>query len=612
MTVLQAIRASLLLLNRRDRRLLGLAVIIQIATSVLDLIGVVLIGAVGALSVANVQGQPPPKRLESWLTAFGLGDLSTARLVGVLASAAAVLLLTKSIVSPLLIKRVYDFLAKREELISSRLAKELLSRPLSFVQQRSSQQTAKALIDGVGSATYVLGQGVVAISEMSLLVALALVLLIANPIAALCAVVYFFLVGMGLQKALGSKSSRFGTDSINSSIASYSAIQEALGSYRELTVANRRSLYVNRFRESRGRQARAGAGIQLVNILPKYISEAALVLGSFALAGGLFATQSVEVAAGTFSLFLATATRVMPSLLRLQTATLTMRSLSGNAIHTYNLAEELENPLEEPDPEEVKAAIRQAMNRGYPDFVPAIELRQVCFSYPEAESPAIRDVSITVDGGRSVALIGSSGAGKSTLADLILGVLEPDSGTVRLAGISPVDAITRWPGGIAYVPQDVVLANDTVRANVALGLPPDAVDDEVIWEALDRAQLGDHVRGLPEGLETPIGEHGLRLSGGQRQRLGIARALSTRPRLLVLDEATSALDAETEHAVAKMLGDLESDVTTVIIAHRLSTVRNADLVVYLNNGKVEAQGSFDEVRSLVPALVRQSALMGLK
>jgi ABC-type multidrug transport system fused ATPase/permease subunit len=164
---------------------------------------------------------------------------------------------------------------------------------------------------------------------------------------------------------------------------------------------------------------------------------------------------------------------------------------------------------------------------------------------------------------------------------------------------------------VAYVPQDVAMANGTVRENVALGLPVEIIDDDWVWDALNRAHLGEFLRDSREGLDTVIGEHGIKLSGGQRQRLGIARALYTRPKLLVLDEATSALDAETEQAIANTLQELEGNVTTVTIAHRLATIRHCDLVVYLEGGRAQAQGSFSEVRALAPQFDRQAQLLGL-
>jgi ABC-type multidrug transport system fused ATPase/permease subunit len=193
----------------------------------------------------------------------------------------------------------------------------------------------------------------------------------------------------------------------------------------------------------------------------------------------------------------------------------------------------------------------------------------------------------------------------------MLGVLEPDEGIALVGGLAPTQSTAQWPGGIAYVPQDVVLANDSIRANVALGLPSEAIEDEMVWEALERAHLADSLRNSDGGLATMIGERGMRLSGGQRQRLGIARALYTRPRLLILDEATSALDAETEEAISDMIDRLDDSVTTIIIAHRLSTVRGADALVYLEHGRVVKVGSFDELVEDVPSFGRQARLMGL-
>ncbi len=232
-------------------------------------------------------------------------------------------------------------------------------------------------------------------------------------------------------------------------------------------------------------------------------------------------------------------------------------------------------------------------------------------TYPTSDVPALVDVSFSVPAGASLALVGPSGAGKSTLADVLMGVLEPDAGTVALGGVSPMEAISGSPGSIAYVPQTVFLADTTIRSNVGLGLPPEQIDDELVWKALARAQLDDMVRGLPTQLDTEIGEGGTRLSGGQRQRLGLARALYTDPVLLVLDEATSALDTETEHAVTEVLRALDGDVTVVVVAHRLSTVLNSSVVLYLEAGRLVSSGTFNEVRAAVPRLNRQAELSGL-
>ena len=612
MTVREAARQALSLLSRRDQRLLGVSMAMQMATSVLDLVGVLLIGLVGALAVTTVQSQPPPPYVEAFVSSLGLEDLSSQSLVLILAGLAAFVLLTKSIVSSYLTRRVFMFLANRQALVSARLTKELLSRPLTFVQQRSSQETAYALIGGVGAATsQILGQLVIAVTEATLLVVLAVALLFLSPWVALSSIAFFAAIAYGLQRAMGGWAARVGALAARADIASLNAVQESLGAYREITVFNRRSAYIDRIQALRWEAAKVTADTQFIGMFPKYMFEAALVIGGFVLAGALFATQDSVTAVGTLALFLAAGTRVMPSLLRLQGSALSLRGAAGAAGPTFTLAEELGNPLESPEEPEDPLELRRKIRQGNPDFKPLIELRGVSFTYPGSSTPAVKGVSLNVLPGQSFALVGRSGAGKSTLADIILGVLHPDSGSASLGGLAPDACVARWPGGIAYVPQDVLLADDTIRANVALGLPFDAIDDDLVWEALDRAHLAVHLRSQDLTLDTPIGERGIRLSGGQRQRLGIARALYTRPKLLVLDEATSALDAETELAITSALSELEGAVTKIIVAHRLSTVRQVDTVVYLESGRIVMAGSFDEVAANVPSFAKQAQLMGL-
>lgn len=609
MTVRQVIRASLSLLTPRGRRLLGLSMLVQTATTLLDLLGVVLIGALGTVAVGTLADLPTSPRLASVVSAFGLGSLSQPRLIVLIASTASLLLLAKSLASPLLMARVYRFLAHQQVDVSDRLTRALLDRPLTFVQRRSTQETSAALVNAANVAIMgVLGNLVMAAGDATLLLALSAVLLVANAALALGAIAFFGLLGFGLQRVLGHRAARAEAARITADIDSLRTVQEAVGAYREITVANRRSFYASRIRPLRGRATRAAADQQLIAILPKYVSEGALVLGAFILAAVLFSTRPVGVAAGTFALFLAAGTRVLPSLLRLQGALLLIRGAAGSASRTYALADELGATVAPIRPESDPHGVPSG---SYPDFQPAITLRNVSFTYPGSELPVVRDISLSINAGQSVALVGRSGAGKSTLADLILGVLDQDSGAVVVGGVSPAEAIRRWPGGIAYVPQEVMHTNDTIRSNVALGLPRDLIDDDLVWEALRRAHLAEVVARQPDGLDTQIGERGLRLSGGQRQRLGLARALFTRPLLLVLDEATSSLDAETEQAISATLNELDDGVTTVTVAHRLSTVRHADVVVYLEEGCSIATGTFDEVCVRVPALQRQADLMGL-
>jgi ABC-type multidrug transport system fused ATPase/permease subunit len=227
------------------------------------------------------------------------------------------------------------------------------------------------------------------------------------------------------------------------------------------------------------------------------------------------------------------------------------------------------------------------------------------------QSPAVEDVSISIPAGSSIAFVGPSGAGKTTLVDILLGVLKPDSGTVMISGLPPSMTVAKWPGAISYVPQDVEIVAGSIRENVALGYPTEEATDDLILEALRIAHLDEFVMGLSDGIDTQVGERGTKISGGQRQRLGIARAMFTRPLLLVLDEATSSLDGETEVGISEAIHALRGTTTVVIIAHRLSTIRNVDKVLYLSNGKMIATGSFEEVRSAVPDFAYQAKIMGL-
>jgi len=606
-----AVRASLALLLPRDRRKLLVAASFQAATGLLDVAGVLLLGLVATLGTTSISGAPTPDVIQRIINFFGLESRSTETVLTLVGLAAGAFLLTKTVVALYVNRRVLRFLANRQTDVSVRLTRTVLSRPLLELQEQSSQRTAYALNDGVNVAMVsLLGSTVIGLTEAATLLVLGITLFVLNPLVTVGAVIYFALIVFMMQQFLGQRMSSLGKVQGQSAIACRALIQEALGTYREIWVLDRREHYADRVAVMREINSSAYAGTMFIGLVPKYLLEAALVVGALALVGSQVVWSDPIAGVGTVTLFLAAATRVLPSLLRLQQAMLSLRSASGLALPTYALAEKLGGHWSAGSLVARESSRRDVDQEGEA-FEGAIDISDVWLTYPGGREPAIRGVSVKASPGSSIALVGPSGAGKSTLADLIMGVLTPDAGTALLSGRSPVEAIGQWPGAIAYVPQSVYIADGTIRGNVALGLPDALIDDAALWRALTRAQLDDFVRSLPEELETPVGENGARLSGGQQQRLGLARALYTEPKLLVLDEATSSLDAETEHAVTEVVANLHGTVTTVVIAHRLSTVLHASLVLYLEDGLLVSSGTFAEVRAAVPRLQRQAELSGL-
>ncbi len=613
-----AVRSSLNLLPRPQRVRLAGATGFQMSLSFLDLLGVALIGTVAAIAASGVGAQyAVPGPIQSVLRALGLGGLTVSQLTVVFALLAVGVLVLKTFLQALISRRIFRFLAFRQAEVSADLARQFLQRPLLFVQRWTTSEAIYALGSGVGAATVaVLGSAITIVSEITLFVILLIALFAVDFVTALVAVVLFVVVVAVSHQVLSRKSQRNAQVMTDASIATLTAVSEALETYRETSVLNRREMYVARYQALVGRYAQATASNQFIVEMPKYVLEATMYVAVVVLGVAQFVlNKNLTEAATTTAVFLAAGLRLVPALLRLQGAGITVRNAAVSAQPTYYLADGLHSTADTahslPGMSLEAVAIRAQIAAGHGDFDATISVNAVSISYEHEAPPALSEVSFRAPTGTSVALVGSTGAGKSTLADVIIGALTPDSGSVTISGLSPREAIAKWPGAVAYVPQSVALVAGAVRDNVALGLPRDAVDDDLVWEALERAHLASFLREHREGLDTYIGERGIRLSGGQRQRLGIARALYTRPRLLILDEATSALDSETEQAIVQTLDELEGDVTTVTVAHRLATVRRADQLLYLQHGYAVAQGNFEQVRTQAPDFDRQAALLGL-
>jgi ABC-type multidrug transport system fused ATPase/permease subunit len=455
------------------------------------------------------------------------------------------------------------------------------------------------------------------ITELTLFVVLIAGLVLVNPGVTIAMIAFLSLVAFGFHRVIGGLSFQVGQVSGRASITAFRNLQEALMAYREISVANRKSTYASSLRKDIQPLAVAGAKMQVISYLPAVLYQSALVIGILALVGWEFWRSGPSFAAANIAVFLAASARILPALQRTNGILASMRGSAGGAEPTYRLSEELaevcvtEARVTNARIHEVATKNHQIALRPVTEFHASINLRRVTFKYPKTTSPALTEVDLACAAGTSTAVVGRTGAGKSTLVDLMLGMLEPDSGAVAIAGVSPQQAIETWPGGIGYVPQSVALFDSTVRENIALGLAPDSYEESQIWRALEIAHLSNFIDSQPAKLDALIGERGVRLSGGQRQRLGLARALFTRPKLLVLDEATSSIDTETEHAITEALNSLARDTTIVTIAHRLSTVRRADQVVYLEAGRVISIGAFEQVRLEVPQFERQAQLAGL-
>jgi ATP-binding cassette, subfamily B, bacterial PglK len=596
---------SIRILPSSDHRKLLITSFLQITLAVIDLIGVAVIGIVGALAVTGVQSQSPGSRLGQILEVLHLDNFSFQSQVAILAGIACTILILRTLFSVLATRRIYFFLSRRGATISGNLVSKLLSQTLTEVQTRSSQETIYSLSSGVMAITLgVVGGAISFLADFSLLMVLLLGLMIVDPLVAVTSMAFFGLLGLTLYKLMNVKALRLGHENARLTVGSNERIAEVLESYREIFVRNRRMYYAHEIGILRMKLANVLAEIQFIPSVSKYVIESSIVLGAILIAGVQFAVHDAKQAVAALAVFLAAGTRIAPAIMRLQQNLILIRNSVGAAIPTLELIESL-------------SRVTQNMNlelepeTEHDGFEPKVEINNVTFLYPKSEELALNEISLLIKPGQSLAIVGPSGAGKTTIVDVLLGLLHPSEGSVKISDLDPVDAIKKWPGAMAYVPQDVKLINGTFRENIGMGFSVKYVSDEACYRALEVAQLDGFVASLPLGLETQIGERGIKLSGGQRQRLGIARAMFTNPKLLVLDEATSALDAQTEFAVAGGINSLSGSVTVLTIAHRLSTVKNSDQVIYMSKGEILASGSFEQVRSLVPDFEIQAKLMGL-
>lgn len=598
------IKACFKILSPEDKRKLGAVALLQVLMGFLDLIGVAAVGLVVALSINGVQSRPPGERVSNVLEFLGLSDVKFQTQVAIIAGLAALILIVRTLASMYFTRKIFYYLSRRAAVISSKLISKLLAQDLLSIQSRSSQETLFAVTSGVGMLMLnVIGTVINLASDLFLLLILSGGLLAIDPVIAVMTFLLFTTVTLILYLSVQNRVNVLGNESARLTIESNEKILEVLNSYRELFVRNRRSFYSKEIGQTRLKLANTSAELAFIPNISKYIIEITMVFGAIVICAVQFLLLDAAQAISTLSVFLAAGSRIAPAILRIHSGAIAVKSSSG----PVNITLDLYNNFAEQEVQEHDVPLEVE----HDGFEPSIRLTGVNFSYPGASVPTIVNATLEVNSGEIVAFVGPSGAGKTTLIDLALGILTPNNGTIQISGIPPTEAISQWPGAVAYVPQDVQIIDSSILSNVAMGFPEKEQFADLAAEALTIAQLADFLTDNNKDLSIEVGERGSKLSGGQRQRLGIARALYSRPKLLVLDEATSALDGQTESDISDAILALRGNVTVLMIAHRLSTVRNADRVIYMEEGKILADGTFQQVRDKIPNFDSQASLMGL-
>jgi ATP-binding cassette subfamily C protein len=595
------------LLTYRDRSKLSLIILAQIILALLDLIGVALVGVIGSLSITGIQSNQPGDRVTKFLEMFSLDGFVLREQIVIISISAAVFFIGKTLLSILFLKRSLIFLGIRSAQFSGELISKIIKKDFTFLTGKSKQEIIFNLTGGTNSIFLgILGSCITIVSDLSLIIVMVIGLFYIDFGIAFGSITFFTIIGFSLHIKSSKKAKFYGIEGTKLTVRVNNLISNLIDTFRELYIQGNIQKFSNEIKKTRLRLAKINSEISYIPYVNKYILEISVIIGVVLLSFTQIISQAPSRAIGNLTLFLAAATRVVPSILRLQQSVFQVKLSIGGAIPTLDLHKELLQDLNMLDSPQQKG------NSTVIDFNARVVFNKVCYKFPNNMDYAIKDFSAVIESGTLVAIVGKSGSGKSTLVNLMLGVLQPTSGSITISGATPRAIVQDWPGYISYVPQNVEILNTSVVNNVALAAEIEGIfDEERIWGSLHTAQLDTYVKDLAGDLHSLVGEKGAKLSGGEQQRLGIARALYTDPRLLILDEATSALDSITELALNSALMKLKGDVTLVVVAHRLSTIQSADLVLYIDAGKLAASGSFEEVRRQIPNFDKQAKIMGI-
>ena len=596
---------SLRLLSRRHKIIFFTLLAARVAINFLDILGLMAVGLLGAMLASGLNERPSA-------TFVGITiEIQSSQTYLWVVIAVATFFIGKSVMGMFLLRISSLFFARIEANVASEIADFLYSGSLSRLRVFSTGDIHFAVGNSPNVAmSGLLMSGSSIVTEGALFLSVFLVFFFVDPSTALIISGYFLLLVLIFQLGINNRLRKIGERLTLSSIAMVNSIQDMTSSFREIAVLAKQRFFLNDFYAHRRGYALGRALLSFLNGLPRFFVESALMVGVLALIGYQFLRGNLSDGLVTTAVFLAGGLRMMAALLPIQAAVANIKTFGPQAELAQTLlveAREWRQKQEKAAEQIEERSLPAEEGRGFP-----VTLSNVTFTHADAKEPVIRNISLDIPSGRFVAFVGPSGAGKTTLADLILGINFPEIGQILVSATNPIELRERQPGAISYVPQSPGMVTGSIANNVALGEARDAIDDNEVWQALEKAELADFVRELSDGIHSDLGKQADALSGGQKQRLGLARALYTKPHLLVLDEATSALDASTEASISKTIQKLGPSTTVIVIAHRLSTIQHADVVYVVEEGSISAEGTFSEVRRKVPLVEEYARLMSFE
>jgi ABC-type multidrug transport system fused ATPase/permease subunit len=583
---MQTLKKLLDLLTPHERKRAGLLLGMILVMALLDMLGVASIMPFMAV-LANPELVETNTILKTaYAASINFGVDTPEQFLFTLGIGVFVLLVGSLAFKALTTYAQLRFTLMREYSIGKRLVEGYLHQSYSWFLNRHSADLGKTILSEVST---VIGHGVTPIMNLiahgAVAIALLTLLIVMDPKLAL-------IVGLTLSAAYGlifkttsGLLARMGTERVKVNQERFTAVSEAFGAAKEVKVGGLEHAYIQRFAEPAQTYARHQASAQVISQLPRFALEA-IAFGGMLLVMLYLMAQSGSFASALpiIALYAFAGYRLMPALQQIYGALTSLR-FAGPALDA--LHQDLMS-LQPPGPNTQQPAM---------PLTQAITLNNIVYRYPNAATPALKGISLSIPAKSTVGLVGATGSGKTTTVDLVLGLLDAQEGTLAIDGQPITEHNKRaWQRAIGYVPQQIYLADDTVAANIAFGIGPEQIDQAAVERAAKIANLHEFVTSdLPQGYATTVGERGVRLSGGQRQRIGIARALYHNPQVLILDEATSALDNLTEQAVMEAVHNLGQEITIILIAHRLSTVKDCDQIFLLEKGELKAQGRFEEL-----------------